>query len=124
MTTSDNTGRTPGERSELFDAELAILGQLCSPEAVAAFELMHASVRLETAPRFVDLLRTINALSGPGFAERASAELLDVVASTGEVELMARHSVDVNDPIGALALAQLIRTIADNRATLGEAFEL
>ena len=85
---------------------------------------MCGSVRIETAPRFVDLLRTINALSGPGFSERASAELLDVVASTGEVELMARHCVGLDDPIGALALAQLIRTIADNRATLGEAFGL
>ncbi|OZD12071.1 MULTISPECIES: hypothetical protein [Nocardiaceae] len=110
--------------SESDRAELEILAQLCSPEAVAAFELMCCSVRVETAPRFVDLLRTVNALSGPGFAERASAELLEVVASTGEVELMARHSVGLDDPIGALALAQLIRTIADNRATLGEAFGL
>ena len=115
-----------GDLNESERAELEILAQLCSPEAAGAFELMCGSVRIETAPRFVDLLRTINALSGPGFSERASAELLDVVASTGEVELMARHCVGLDDPIGALALAlaQLIRTIADNRATLGEAFGL
>lgn len=122
MTTPENTGPTPGERFEMIDAELGILTQLCSPEAAAAFEMMYASVRLETAPRFIELLRTINALSGPGFAERASAELLEVVASTGEVALMARHSGGVDDPVGALALAQLIRTIAEHRATLGESF--
>ncbi|OZC46335.1 hypothetical protein CH267_28205 [Rhodococcus sp. 06-621-2] len=115
---------TNDDLTESDRAELEILAQLCSPEAVAAFELMCGSVRVETAPRFVDLLRTVNAFSGPGFAEKASAELLEVVASTGEVELMAHHSVGLDDPIGALALAQLIRTIADNRPTLGEAFGL
>ncbi|OZC62797.1 hypothetical protein CH267_00095 [Rhodococcus sp. 06-621-2] len=124
MSAPDNTPRTPAQWSELIDAELEIIGQLCSPEAVEAFELMHAGVRVETAPRFVDLLRTINALSGPGFADRASAQLLDVVAETGEVELMAHHSPGIDDPVGALALAQLIRTIADNRAALGHTFGL
>lgn len=122
MTAPENIDRTPGEWSELMDAELGILTQLCSPEAAGAFEMMHTSVRVETAPRFTELLRTVNALSGPGFAERASAELLDVVASTGEVTLMARHSGGVDDPIGALALAQLIRTVAERRAALGESF--
>ncbi|MCZ4277426.1 hypothetical protein [Rhodococcoides yunnanense] len=122
MTTPENIDRTPGEWSELMDAELGILTQLCSPEAAAAFEMMRACVRVETASRFTELLRTVNALSGPGFAERASAELLEVVASTGEVALMARHSGGVDDPIGALALAQLIRTIAEHRDALDESF--
>ncbi|WP_037180515.1 hypothetical protein [Rhodococcoides fascians] len=119
---TDDTARTPADWAELHEAELGILTQLCSPEACDAFGVIHRGVRAETAERFAALLRTINTLSGPGFADRASAELLEVVAETGEVELMARHHID--DPIGALALAQLMRTIADNRPVLGESFGL
>ncbi|OZD18382.1 hypothetical protein CH253_17870 [Rhodococcus sp. 06-156-3C] len=99
-----------GALSESDLAEVAVLAQLGSPEAVTAFELMRHTLQLETAPRFVELLTTINRLSGPGFAERASLELLDAVHDSGDLELVETFAPSLGDATGALALAQLLRT--------------
>ncbi|MGB7235576.1 MAG: hypothetical protein WBD41_06265 [Rhodococcus sp. (in: high G+C Gram-positive bacteria)] len=99
-----------GALSESDLAEVAVLAELGSPEAVTGFELMRHTLQLETAPRFVELLTTINRLSGPGFAVRASLELLDAVHDSGDLELVEMFAPSLDDPVGALALAQLLRT--------------
>jgi hypothetical protein len=99
-----------GGLSETDLAEVAVLAELSSPEAVAAFELLRASLQFETAPRFVELLATINRLSGPDFAVRASLELLDAVRDSDDLDLVELFAPSIDDPIGALSLAQLLRT--------------
>jgi hypothetical protein len=117
---SSDEGRLP----PMVEAELAILTHLSSVEAVRAFEAMRTQLRPDTAPQFTQLLEMINAFSGPDFAEKASAELVDAVTSTGEVRLFDRYGGDIDDPIGALALAQVIRLVAANRPILGDTFGL
>ncbi|MGB3353210.1 MAG: hypothetical protein WBB00_10585 [Mycobacterium sp.] len=68
--------------SEIDSLELAILTELCSPEAVDAFEMMHANVRPTNAARFADLLSIINGLSDPNFAVDAPLNLLGLVPAT------------------------------------------
>lgn len=99
-----------GALSESDLSEVAVLAELGSPEAVTAFDLMRHTLQPETAPRFVELLATINRLSGPGFAERASLELLDAVHDSGDLELVELFAPSLGDATGALALAQLLQT--------------
>ncbi|QII03889.1 hypothetical protein BH92_27910 (plasmid) [Rhodococcoides fascians A21d2] len=68
--------------SEIDSLELAILTELCSPEAVDAFEMMHANVRPTNAARFADLLSIISGLSDPNFAVDAPLNLLGLVPAT------------------------------------------
>ena len=104
-------GQRPDDGLSAFDlAEVAVLCELGSPEAVAAFELVRTSLRPETAPRFTALLTTINRLSGPDFELAASLELLDAVHDSGDLELVERFAPTLDDAIGALSLAQLLRT--------------
>ncbi|WP_415977516.1 hypothetical protein [Rhodococcus sp. 077-4] len=100
--------------SDLDHMELAILAELRSPEAVAAFEMLHSTVHPETASRFVELLAIINELSGPNFAVEASLDLLDAVQDSGDLELVVASASTVDDPITALALAQLLRRIRED----------
>ena len=65
--------------SDLDAVELDILAELRSPEAVAAFEMLHGTVPVETGSRFAELLAIINDISGPNFAVDASLNLLDAV---------------------------------------------
>ncbi|MBY4128080.1 hypothetical protein HQO83_06735 [Rhodococcus fascians] len=95
--------------SDLDSIKLAILAELRSPEAVAAFEMLHSTLRPEVGSRFVELLAIINELSGPNFAIDASLDLLDAVQDSGDLALVVAATID--DPITALALAQLLRTI-------------
>lgn len=95
-------------------AELAILIELRSPEAVAAFDQMHTSIRPRTAQRCADLLSSINRLSGPDFAVNASLELLDAVDDSGDLDLVEQFAPAIDDPLGALSLAQLLRTYRDS----------
>lgn len=104
------TGESAGGLSEVDLAEVAVLAELSSPEAVAAFELLRASLQLDTVPRFVELLATINRLSGPDFAVRASLELLDAVHDSDDLDLVELFAPSIDDPIGTLSLAQLLRT--------------
>jgi hypothetical protein len=98
--------------SDLDSIELAILAELRSPEAVAAFEMLHSTVRPDTASRFAELLSIINDISGPDFAVDASLNLLDAVQDSGDLEVVVAATVD--DPITALALAQLLRRIRED----------
>lgn len=100
--------------SDLDSIELAILAELRSPEAVAAFEMLHSTVRPEAGPRFVELLAIINELSGPNFAVDASLDLLDAVQDSGDLEVVVAASPTVDDPITALALAQVLRRIRED----------
>ena len=95
--------------SDIDAVELDILAELRSPEAVAAFEMLYSTVRPETGSRFVELLAIINDISGPNFAVDASLDLLDAVQDSGDLAVVVAAAVD--DPITALALAQLLRTI-------------
>jgi hypothetical protein len=90
--------------SDLDSIELAILAELRSPEAVAAFEMLHGTVPVETGSRFADI-------SGPNFAVDASLNLLDAVQDSGDLALVVAAAPTLDDPITALALAQLLRTI-------------
>ncbi|WP_032403799.1 hypothetical protein [Rhodococcoides fascians] len=97
--------------SDLDGIELAILAELRSPEAVAAFEMLHAAVPVETGSRFAELLAIVNDISGPNFAVDASLNLLDAVQDSGDLALVVAAAPTLDDPITALALAQLLRTI-------------
>ncbi|OZE33549.1 hypothetical protein CH278_13095 [Rhodococcus sp. 05-2254-5] len=97
--------------SDLDSIELAILTELRSPEAVAAFEMLHGTVPVETGSRFAELLAIINDISGPNFAVDASLNLLDAVQDSGDLALVVAAAPTLDDPITALALAQLLRTI-------------
>lgn len=97
--------------SDLDTVELAILAELRSPEAVAAFEMLHATVPAETGPRFAELLSIINDISGPNFSVDTSLNLLDAVQDSGDLEVVVASASTVDDPITALALAQLLRRI-------------
>ena len=97
--------------SDLDNIELAILAELRSPEAVAAFEMLHGTVPVETGSRFAELLAIINDISGPNFAVDASLNLLDAVQDSGDLALVVAAAPTLDDPITALALAQLLRTI-------------
>jgi hypothetical protein len=97
--------------SDLDSIELAILAELRSPEAVAAFEMLHAGVPAETGSRFAELLAIINDISGPDFAVDASLDLLDAVQDSGDLALVIAAAPTLDDPITALTLAQLLRTI-------------
>lgn len=97
--------------SDLDAVELDILAELRSPEAVATFEMLHSTVRPEAGPRFVELLAIINDISGPNFAVDASLDLLDAVQDSGDLALVVAAAASLDDPITALALAQLLRTI-------------
>lgn len=97
--------------TDLDTLELAALAELRSPEAVAAFEMLHSSIRPETAARFVELLAIINELSGPDFAVAASLDLLAAVDDSTDLALVVGAAPTLDDPITALALAQLLRTI-------------
>lgn len=97
--------------SDLDSIELTILAELRSPEAVAAFEMLHGTVPVETGSRFAELLAIINELSGPNFAVDASLNLLDAVQDSGDLALVVAAAPTLDDPITALALAQLLRTI-------------
>lgn len=97
--------------SDLDSIELAILTELRSPEAVAAFEMLHAAVPVETGTRFAELLAIINDISGPNFAVDASLNLLDAVQDADDLALVVAAAPTLDDPITALALAQLLRTI-------------
>jgi hypothetical protein len=113
MSTHDSPALSDLDAVELdidLDAvELDILAELRSPEAVDAFEMLHAAVPVETGSRFAELLAIINDISGPNFAVDASLDLLDAVQDSGDLALVVAATVD--DPITALALAQLLRTI-------------
>lgn len=100
--------------SDLDAVELDILAELRSPEAVAAFEMLHSTVRPEAGPRFVELLAIINELSGPNFAVDASFDLLDAVQDSGDLEVVVAAAPTVDDPITALALAQVLRRIRED----------
>ncbi len=100
--------------SDLDALELAILAELRSPEAVAAFEMLHTSIRPATAPRFAELLAIINELSGPNFAVDASLDLLHAVQDSGDLEVVVAAAPTLDDPITALALAQLLRRIRED----------
>ncbi|WP_032405574.1 hypothetical protein [Rhodococcoides fascians] len=100
--------------SDLDSIELAILAELRSPEAVAAFEMLHSTVRPEAGPRFVELLAIINELSGPKFAVDASLDLLDAVQDSGDLEVVVASAPTVDDPVTALALAQVLRRIRED----------
>ena len=100
--------------SDLDSIELAILAELRSPEAVATFEMLHSTVRPEAGPRFVELLAIINELSGPNFAVDASLDLLDAVQDSGDLEVVVAAAPTVDDPITALALAQVLRRIRED----------
>ena len=100
--------------SDLDAVELEILAELRSPEAVAAFEMLHSTVRPEAGPRFVELLAIINELSGPNFAVDASLDLLDAVQDSGDLEVVVAAAPTVDDPITALALAQVLRRIRED----------
>nr|WP_314145643.1 hypothetical protein [uncultured Rhodococcus sp.] len=100
--------------SDLDAVELDILAELRSPEAVAAFEMLHSTVRPEAGPRFVELLAIINELSGPNFAVDASLDLLDAVQDSGDLEVVVAAAPTVDDPITALALAQVLRRIRED----------
>ncbi|CCQ18434.1 putative uncharacterized protein [Rhodococcus sp. AW25M09] len=100
--------------SDLDAVELDILAELRSPEAVAAFEILHSTVRPEAGPRFVELLAIINELSGPNFAVDASLDLLDAVQDSGDLEVVVAAAPTVDDPITALALAQVLRRIRED----------
>lgn len=97
--------------SDLDSIELAILTELRSPEAVAAFEMLHGTVPVETGSRFAELLAIINDISGPNFAVDASLNLLDAVQDSGDLALVVAAAPTLADPISALALAQLLCTI-------------
>jgi hypothetical protein len=97
--------------SDLDSIELTILAELRSPEAVAAFEMLHGTVPVETGSRFAELLAIINDISGPNFAVEASLNLLDAVQDSGDLALVVAAAPTLDDPITALALAQLLRTI-------------
>lgn len=97
--------------TDLDTLELAALAELRSPEAVAAFEMLRSSIRPETAARFVELLAIINELSGPDFAVAASLDLLAAVDDSTDLALVVAAAPRLDDPITALALAQLLRTI-------------
>ena len=100
--------------SDLDAVELDILAELRSPEAVAAFEMLHSTVRPEAGPRFVELLAIINDISGPNFAVDASLDLLDAVQDSGDLEVVVAAAPTVDDPITALALAQVLRRIRED----------
>ncbi|MCJ0894671.1 hypothetical protein ACIGGF_24975 [Rhodococcus sp. NPDC078407] len=100
--------------SDLDAVELDILAELRSPEAVATFEMLHSTVRPEAGPRFVELLAIINELSGPNFAVDASLDLLDAVQDSGDLEVVVAAAPTVDDPITALALAQVLRRIRED----------
>ncbi|MEH6797483.1 hypothetical protein CH262_03240 [Rhodococcus sp. 05-2255-1e] len=100
--------------SDLDTVELAILAELRSPEAVAAFEMLHSTVHPDTASRFAELLSIINDISGPNFAVDASLDLLDAVQDSGDLEVVVASASTVDDPITALALAQLLRRIRED----------
>ncbi|MDI9933397.1 hypothetical protein QM588_23530 [Rhodococcus sp. IEGM 1354] len=97
--------------SDLDNIELAILAELRSPEAVATFEMLHGTVPEETGSRFAELLAIINDISGPNFAVDASLNLLDAVQDSGDLALVVAAAPTLDDPVTALALAQLLRTI-------------
>ncbi|WP_072803422.1 hypothetical protein [Rhodococcoides yunnanense] len=97
------------DSAALHRAEIAALAELSSPEAVKAFALVRNRLRPGEINRFDELLETVNRLSGPGFEDAASAELRDALHSTrtdDDIRALA-HSID--EPIGALALAQVLR---------------
>jgi hypothetical protein len=100
--------------SDLDAVELDILAELRSPEAVAAFEMLHSTVRPEAGPRFVELLAIINDISGPNFAVDASLDLLDAVQDSGDLEVVVAAALTIDDPITALALAQVLRRIRED----------
>jgi hypothetical protein len=100
--------------SDLDAVELAILAELRSPEALAAFEMLYSTVPVETASQFVELLEIINELSGPDFAVKASLDLLDAVQDSGDLGVVVAAASTVDDPITALALAQLLRRIRED----------
>ncbi|OZD86714.1 hypothetical protein CH273_00965 [Rhodococcus sp. 05-339-2] len=100
--------------SDLDAVELDILAELRSPEAVAAFEMLHSTVRPEAGLRFVELLAIINELSGPNFAVDASLDLLDAVQDSGDLEVVVAAAPTVDDSITALALAQVLRRIRED----------
>ncbi|MGB6276503.1 MAG: hypothetical protein WBF80_13970 [Rhodococcus sp. (in: high G+C Gram-positive bacteria)] len=96
--------------SEIDSLELAVLTELCSPEAVAAFEMMHASIRPSNAARFADLLSIINGLSGPNFADAASLNLLEAIEDSSDLEFVESVASRLDHPLTALSVAQLLRT--------------
>lgn len=96
--------------SEIDSLELAILTELCSPEAVDAFEMMHANVRPTNAARFADLLSIINGLSGPNFAVDASLNLLEAIEDSSDLEFVESVGSSLDHPITALSVAHLLRT--------------